>query len=671
MASKCLTLPVAVFAMAALMHGKGAMAAVEATTLANLSLEELSNLEITSVSKRGERLSDAPTSVYVITADDIRRSGALSLPEALRLAPNLQVGQSNVGAYSISARGFNSLSANKLLVLIDGRSVYTPLYSGVFWDAQDVMLQDIARIEVISGPGGTLWGVNAVNGVINVITKSAQDTQGGLIAAGAGNRETDASARYGGTLGDAGAGNGNGSGGSYYRLYAKNFNRQNTRTADGTEVNDAWRMSQAGFRADWQRPGDQISLQGNAYKGQRDQPLPGEIVLTNVSFNLGNIPLSGTNLIGRWEHMLDGGSTVSLQGYYDQTVRDVQGIYAETLDIIDLQLQQSISPWDGHKLVWGGEYRHAADRVTNTTASLLFLPAHVKQAWSSLFAQDEVALGEKLRLTVGGRLERNDYTGTEFLPSARLAWKLSPNHLVWGGASRTVRAPSRLDRDVFAFIPLTPPVTIGPDTFTELRLISGPNARAETAQVFELGYRGQPTANTSYSVTVYQATYDHLHTQELSLAPPLAFYTYENGMTGRTTGIEMWGTYQVSSTWRLRGGYTNLYGSYELKPGSGDTQTLASMGKSDPRQSWVLNSSHDLPGQTELDVTVRHVSALYAPDVPSYLALDLRYSWRPHPSWEWSVSGQNLLGTRHGEFTQVATRSELGPNVFLNVASHF
>lgn len=668
MASRYLTPPVPMLALAALLHGPFAMAAVEPTTLANLSLEELSNLEITSASKRGERLSDAPASVYVITADDIRRSGALSLPEALRLAPNLHVAQNNVGAYSISARGFNSLSANKLLVLIDGRSVYTPLFSGVFWDAQDVMLQDIARIEVISGPGGTLWGVNAVNGVINVITKSARDTQGGLIAAGTGNRETDVSARYGGVLGEDAPESGNS---SHYRLYAKNFNRQHSRTLDGTESNDAWRMSQAGFRIDWQRPGEQVSLQGNVYKGQRDQPQPGEIVLTGVNFNLGNIPLSGTNLMGRWEHVLDGGSTVTFQGYYDQTVRNVQGIYAQTLDIVDLQVQQSASPLAGHKLVWGGEYRHAADRVTNATASFLFLPAHVKQDWASLFAQDEVTLGDKLRLTLGGRVERNDYTGAEFLPSARLAWKLSPNHLVWGGASRTVRAPSRLDRDVFAFVPLTPPVTVGPDTYTELRLIGGPNARSETAQVFELGYRGQPTANTSYSVTLYRTNYDHLHTQELSVAPPLVFYAFENGMKGSTTGIEMWGTYQASPTWRLRGGYTNLHGSYELKPGSNDADGLANMGKSDPRQSWMLSSSHDLPGQTELDVTVRHVSALYAPDVPSYLALDLRYSWRPHPKWELSVSGQNLLGTHHAEFTNVATRSELGPNVFLNVVSQF
>ena len=650
-----------------MLHGTASQAEVEHTSLADMSLEELSNIEVTSVSKRAERWSDAPTSVYVITSDDIRRSGARSLPEALRLAPNLHVAQTVVGAYSISARGFNSQSANKLLVLIDGRSVYTPLFSGVFWDVQDVMLEDIERIEVISGPGGTAWGVNAVNGVINVITRTAQDTQGGLAVVGAGNREADVSARYGGSWETGG-----------YRLYAKQFNRQHSRTAAGTDIDDAWRMAQAGFRADWWLGEDVLSMQGNAYRGDRQQPKPGAVPLPGVPFVLGSIPVSGTNLIGRWEHPLDGGSTLSLQASYDQTVRDIRFIFAEALDIADVQFQHSLAPMAGHLLVWGGEYRYSADRVINETPKFGFSPSHVRQQWSSLFLQDEVTLSKNLRLTLGARAERNDYTGTEFLPTARLAWKLAPNHLLWSAASRTVRAPSRLDRDVFAVVPLVPHVLLpqpggGPDReFDQIRLIGGRGFQSEIAKVYELGYRGQPTVDTSLSATLFHARYDHLRSQESDLsAPPVSAIYFGNALRAATTGLEMWGTYQVSSIWRLRGGYTNLHESFGLRADSNDSNGLATATGRDPRQTWVLSSSHDLPGQTELDITMRHVSALSSPVVPSYLAIDFRYSWRPQRNLEISVTGQNLLGTQHGEFTDMATRAEIGPNVFFNVVSHF
>jgi iron complex outermembrane receptor protein len=616
-----------------------------AADLANLGLEDLMNIEITSVSKRPERISEAAAAVYVITQEDIRRSGVTSLPEALRLAPNLQVAQASASGYAISARGFNSSSANKLLVLIDGRSVYTPLFSGVFWDVQDVMLEDIERIEVISGPGGTLWGTNAVNGVINITTQSAKNTQGGLVAAGVGSRENDGALRYGDTVGADG----------HYRVYGKYFDRNHTFTGDGTTKDDAWHKGQAGFRADWDRPGDQFMVQGNAYRGREGQPLPGTIA-TGANFALGTISLSGANLTTRWGHALEGGSNVSLQAYYDRTERTVPPTFSETLDIIDVQFQHSLRLAGIHTVVWGGDYRYSRDRLVNSTF-FAFLPASLDQRWSSLFIQDETTLQESLRLTLGARTERNDYSGNEFLPNARLAWKFASDHLLWTAASRTVRAPSRFDHD--PFVPGNPPFL----------LAGGPDVRSEIAKVYEVGYRGKPAPEISYSVTAFHAVYDHLRTQEI--APSGTFFIFANGMEGTTNGVEMWGNYLASRAWRLSAGFRGLRERLQLRPGSNDTAGVVAQQGRDPAHSWMLRSSLDLPYQSEFDVTVRHVSALSNPSVPAYTTGDIRYGWKPRQDLELSVTGQNLFGGRHSEFTSPSTRSEFGPSVFFKILSRF
>ncbi|TMH74429.1 MAG: TonB-dependent receptor, partial [Betaproteobacteria bacterium] len=553
-----------------------AAAEPDAGSLADLSLEELSNVEITSVSKRAERLSDAAASVFVITADDIRRSGVRRLSDALRLAPNLQVTQINASGYAISARGFNGAGAgsNKLLVLIDGRSVYTPLYAGVFWDAQDVMLENVERIEVVSGPGGTLWGVNAVNGVINVITRSAASTQGGLLPAGIGSRDADAAFRYGGAFGSDG----------HYRVYGMYFDQYHTMTQSGATQNDAWHKSQAGFRIDWSGAGDSLMVKGNGYSAAEGQPLSGSGSLNGTPLPLGNISISGANLTGRWDRALEGGSSLSLQGYYDRTDRDAPPTFSESLDIFDVQLQHSLRPIGIHAVAWGGQFRYAMDRVTNATFLSFtpprpyfgFLPPDVNQKWLSLFAQDEVMLRQDLRLTVGARLERNDYSGTEFLPSVRLAWKVAPEHLLWAAASRAVRAPSRLDRDTY--IPAAPPFL----------LAGGPDFRSEVANVYEIGYRGQPTRRLSYSVTLYHADYDHLRTAEI--APSRAFFILSNQMQGHSTGIETWGTYQAAATWRLSAGLSALRERLTLRPGSTDTADVIAQQGRDPTHTWMLRS---------------------------------------------------------------------------------
>jgi iron complex outermembrane receptor protein len=626
-----------------------AVAAAKPTldNLTDLSLEELSNIEITSVSKRGERLSDAPTSVYVITGDDIRRAGATSLPEALRLAPNLQVARASANGWAISARGFNGSSANKLLVLIDGRSVYSPLFSGVFWDVQDLVLADIDRIEVISGPGGTLWGVNAVNGVVNVITRSSADTRERLLVAGAGDREAQLAFRQGGSMADGSL-----------RIYAKANKRQHTETADGSFVDDASHTAQLGFRADWSQALDKITLQGDAYAGKRNQPLPGSLRLTGVDFALGTISVSGANLVSRWERRLADDASISAQLSVDHIERDVPPTFSDKLDIVDLQVQHAWRPSPAHALVWGAQYRMAFDHVVNGTSFLAFLPARVDQAWASVFAQDEITLGPTLRLTAGARIERNDYTGAEFLPNLRLAWKPSTSQLLWGAASRTVRAPSRLDRDIF--VPAQPPFL----------LVGGPDFRSEVANVYELGYRGQPTSDSSLSVTLFHADYDRLHTQEYDPSRKIVFFG--NEMKGTVRGLEMWGSVQASPAWRLRGGFSRLLQELQLKPGSIDTaNSLASAEGANPSRQWMLRSSHDLPHQMEVDATLRYVSALPFPPVPSYLTLDLRWAWRPQPGLELSITGQNLLGPAHGEFTAESTRTAIARSVFVELVSRF
>jgi len=632
----------AVWIVSTLLGATSSAAAPARDPLKDLSIEELSNIEITSVSKREQRLSDAPTSLFVITSENIRRSGVTSLPEALRLAPNLEVARVSANEYAISARGFNGTAANKLLVLIDGRSVYSPLFSGVFWDAQNVMIEDIERIEVISGPGGTLWGVNAVNGVINVITRSAAQTQGGLLVAGGGNREDRASIRYGGTFDDD----------LHYRLYATHFDMQHTETQAGDSKDDAAHQTQVGFRTDWVRGADTFMIKGDAYTGRDDQPQPGSISINGLKLNLGQISLSGANLIGRWEHSLEGGGGLSIQEYYDHTERTVPPTFGDSQGIVDLQLQYSASPIGAHTAVLGAEYRYSMDHVTNSIYVAL-LPANLDQSWSSVFAQDEIALLDDLRITLGARLEHNDYTGTEFLPTARLAWKWAPNQLLWSAASRTDRAPSRIDHDLF--VPGQPPYL----------LRGGPGVLAETANDYELGYRGQITSAASFSATVYHTVYDRLRTQQID--PSFTYIFYGNGMQGTTSGLELWAGYQATTIWRLSGGFNRLRQSLHLTPYSIDVGAVQSIEGANPARWGMLRSSLDIGPRTQFDVTWRYVGALSQPAVPSYTALDLRLGWRPRPNIDVSIAGQNLLGGGHGEFTDVTTRTDFKRAVFLKL----
>lgn len=598
-----------------------------APDLAKLDLEALMNIEVTSVSRRSEPLAGAPASIHVITGEDIRRAGVTSLPEALRLAPNLLVARTSANGYAISARGFNNSVGNKLLVLIDGRTVYTPLFSGVFWNAQDVTLDDVDRIEVISGPGATLWGANAVSGVINVITLPARDTQGMRLTAGGGNFEVGASARHGGTLGTQG----------HFRIYGKGFEQQNTKVAGGAPVRDGWSKGQAGFRADWEGARHSLTLQGDLYRAEVEQASPGRTTL------------EGANVLGRWSHALDRGSDLRVQAYFDYTFRDQPGLFREKLDLVDVELQHSFQPAAGHRLLWGGGYRHARDRIGNS-AVLAFLPADRNLSWSNVFVQDEIRVRDGLDVMLGAKVATNSYTGAEFLPSARFAWKRSSGSLVWGSLSRAVRSPARLDREFFA--PATPP----------FRFAGGAGFRSEISNVFELGYRDQPASGVAYSVTAFHHIHDHLRSQEATPGGIVLGNTIE----GTTGGIEGWGSYRISDAWRLAAGLVLLEQDLKTKPGSADVGGVGALG-TDPRYQWMLRSSFDITARHEFDIGVRRVGALSHSTVAAYTAVDARLGWRASRDLELSLTLQNLFDPGHPEFGTAATRSEHGRAIFLKL----
>jgi len=607
----------------------------QTTDFADLSIEELANIDVTSVSRRPERLQDAPASVFVITAEDIRRAGSRSLAEALRLAPNLQVARASNTGYYISARGMNGTSnspANKLLVMIDGRSVYSPLFSGVFWDEPDVMLEDVERIEVISGPGGTLWGVNAVNGVINITTRHSADTEGDLVVLRGDSDGAQAAFRHGA----AGPG-------SSWRVYGKAFGQGHSELASGARMDDAWGQGQVGLRADWERGADRFSVNGNAWRGRQGQPSPGVIAAPGASVGIDDILTRGANLTGRWERTLQGGGSVMTQAYVDYRYRQVPPTFTDAITLAEFQFQHSLPALGAHSIVWGGEYRYGWDSVTNSRF-VAFLPESDKQAWSSLFAQDEIALRDDLRLTAGARYERNPYTGAEFLPTLRLSWRVNPAHSLWAGLSRTVRAPSRLDVD--AFIPGAPPYL----------LAGGPRVRAEVARVFELGYRGQAGQDLSYSVTAFRNLYDHLRTQDRTSDGSMI--EFGNGMEGQARGIEAWGSYQMSEAWRLSAGLTALHERFTLKPGSRDLGSVATTG-ADPAYTAQLRSGYAFDSVRELELAVRRAGATGRPAVPAYTAVDLRFGWRIAPGMELSVVGANLNGS-HGEYGPEGFRAEVG-----------
>jgi iron complex outermembrane receptor protein len=601
--------------------------AASVENLGNLSLDELSNLEVTSVSKTAEVLRNAPATIYVITHDDIVRSGVTGIAEALRLAPNLQVTQLSATDYAAGARGFGGAQdaqnfSNKLLILIDGRSVYSPLFSGVYLDVKDVLMDDVDRIEVISGPGATLWGANAMNGVINIITRPSYLTAEPLVSAGVGNRERTIGGRYGAKVNSA----------LSFRVYGKAFERGALELADASGAHDPWDKMQGGFRMDWTGAHDSVTTQGDVYRAH-DTQADGQGGLTNQK----NV---GDNIVARWQHRT-GASEWQLQGYYDYTQRaQPPGGVAFGLRTFDIELQQQLTV-EHHRIVWGAGSRIHRYRIINSS-SLLFEPNERTLVLNNVFLQDTIGLSQVLDLILGLKLERDPYSGWTPLPDARLAWHLSDTSLLWTSAARAIRAPTPFDRDVVESVP-------GP---TSILLTGNPAFQSEEVDAFEIGYRAQPFTALSLSASVFYNLYDRLRTVEgqlITTPSPLLSLHWDNLLQGSTYGFETWAKWAVTDWWRLSPGVRLLYKDLEFK--SGATQLLGtSQAGNDPKLQTLLTSSMNLGSNVTFDTTFRYVGALPDPHLDAYGELEASVDWEAYPGLDASLSGFNLLRARHLEY---------------------
>ena len=584
-----------------------------ASDLNRLSIEELAQIKITSVSKTAEPLSQAAAAVFVITQDDIRRSGAINIPEILRLAPNLQVARLDANTYAITARGFNQSSgtANKLLVLIDGRAVYSPLFSGTFWDAQRTFIDDIDRIEVISGPGGTLWGANAVNGVINITTKNAAETRGLMVNARAGTLDNGLGVRSGGTLGTGGD----------FRVYALGLTQGSMEHANGANVLDSWNMLQSGFRADWQKAVDSVTVQGDLYRGTG---------IGRPAF-LSSGEISGGNVSATWDRTLESGH-LHTQTYFDNIRRVlVSGINAR-VDQYALETQYDTTLGARHATVLGAGYRTTHDEFQRGPATAFLDPAKRSLRFANVFAQDTIALGAQVKLAAGLKLEDNTYTGLELMPDVRLSWNASSRTLLWTSVSRAVRTPSRFDADL---------INTG-------ILAGGPDFRSEDLLAYEAGYRGLLTSTFSLSISAFANSYRNLRTVEAS-GPAIFPLVVRNNMRGTTRGVELWGNLAVREWWHVSAGLNTLQKDLKLVPGSRDLFGVGFAGN-DPRSQWQLRSSMDLAGQIQLDLWARRVGRLPNPAIPAYFEGDARIAWAATQNLELALDGQNLVHARHLEF---------------------
>jgi iron complex outermembrane receptor protein len=611
------------FIITLLTAGLHAVAAVppqiaSATYLKRLSVEELMMMDITSVSRRPEAFAATASAISVITGDDIRRSGATTIADALRWSTGLSVARIDGRTWGIASRGFNNNASNKLLVLMDGRSLYTPLFSGAFWDAQDTELADIDRIEVVRGPGATMWGANAVNGVINIQTKNARDTQGGLVTIGGGDEEhAFASMRQGFTLGKN----------VFARVYAKSYDRDDLVFPDGRDTSDDAEMIQGGFRIDVAPDSstDSVTIQGDIYQGF----LGGSNKLETR--------IAGGNLLAHWNHTFSPGQSISTQVYYDRVERSVPLQFSERRDTVDFETHYNAALGERHQFLAGVTARRSADR-TGTTGTVRFSPADRAMTVISGLLQDEVSFWDRrLGVTVGSKFEHNSSSGGEFQPSIRAAFHPTPHQTLWAAASRALRTPTRFDDDLrFGASP-------------SVSFVRGdPSFLPEKLTAYELGYRFSPLAQVAIDASVFLNQYDDLRSQERDTRPG-ALFVLRNKLNAETSGGEISVTVQATPAWRIRGTYAHLRKELSLDPDSTDPTRGVSEGN-DPRHIATLVSSMDLPGHWEFDTMFRYVSKLPNPHVPAYNAVDLRLGWRPTPEWDFSIVGQNLFDSQHREF---------------------
>src|SRR5216684_3209987 len=617
-----------------------------------MSMEDLMNLQVTSVTKHTQKVADAAAAIFVITQEDIRRSGATSIPEALRLVPGLEVARIDQNKWAIGSRGFNGRFDNKLLVLIDGRSVYTPLFSGVYWNIQDVMLEDIDRIEVIRGPGATLWGANAVDGVINIITKPAASTQSAIVKAGAGTEErASGGVRYGDKIGSD----------THYRIYGKYFDWGPSDYITGATAHDGWDAIRGGFRADWTPAGaNSLTVQGDIYRSHYDETLtvPSLSVPYSNTFP-NNGEYSGGNILARWNHTTEGGS-MSLQAYYDNTTTVDHSLFEDHQNIFDIDFQDGFHAGNHQQFVLGLGYRSILDH-NDSSFTVSLQPNQVNLNQFSAFLQDEISLVDnRLRLTVGSKLEHNTFTGFEVEPNARLLWTLSPNQSVWTAVSRAVRTPALTEEGLRLNSQVVPPGTpANPTPFPAVVAVFGsPQFNSEDLLAYELGYRVQATSNLSLDIATFYNNYSSLRTAEPatpslegSPAPTdiVIPFVAANKMSGGTYGVELFADWKVLPKWRLTGSYSYLQMDIHKNLDSLDP-TPDNPNGSSPRHQWYARSSIDLPKHFDQDTTLRFVDHLPSLGLPGYYSLDAHVGWRPTRNLEFSIGGQNLLDNQHLEF---------------------
>jgi iron complex outermembrane receptor protein len=637
-----------------------------AEDLADLSLEELTRLEI-STGKKSQRASDVAAAVFVVTQDDIRRSGATSIPQALRLVPGLQVAQIDGNKWAISARGFNSRFANRLLVLMDGRTLYTLTFGGVFWDAQDTLIKDIERIEVVRGPGGALWGANAFNGVINIITKHASQTNGVLLSGEAGSEQPwGASLRIGDTNGPLS-----------WRVFAKGFERDGNRDMNDNDANDYWRQARIGGRADMaidERNALQLSFE--AHRGTSGTELWSFPSATAApqAFDARD-DYDGAFIAAEWSRTSESGARMSLRGFADHTDRDSVA-FDERRETYDLEWQHILARYGRHSLMWGVGVRHTSDRTGPTAISLN--PASAGIDFYSGFIQDEIAFSnDDLVFTLGGKVEHSDFIGTQFMPNVRARYNVTTSTVIWSAISTGVRSASRLERHVLVdrTIPSLPagtppyflPAPIG------IEIWGDPDFEPERQTAYELGWRQRVSQFLSLDLATYYNKYRDVRGVQLlpavcapSMTPvdqdPLCVFAankivvplqFTNLLAGETWGGEAVVTLDPLPQWRLTGTYSLFRYAFPenavMISGESVDFTAGSFGL-DARHQWNLRSSLSLGVNWEWDVRVRHVDKLPSAGVDAYSELDTRIAWRPLPSLEIAIAGQNLLRSNHSEF---------------------
>lgn len=588
----------------------------------NLSLEQLSEIDVTSVSKRAESIDTAPSAIFVISREMIARSAAVTLPELLRLAPNLHVMQRGARDYVITARGLSgNITAqnfsNKLLVLIDGRSVYTPLFSGVYWDMQDVAIETIERIEVISGPGATLWGANAVNGVINVITRSPRESGASSVTATLGNYEKTVSASL--------VGNDDG---LSWRVYGQGIETRAFRTREGDAAGDSWRRGQLGFRVDWAASSrDVFTFQGDGYLGNLDQPTgPGQ-------------EIAGANLLARWTRIADTGARTEVQGYFDHVERGASASDLRfSIATWDLSVQHNLTSGN-HRLVGGVNARAIRYQISGRP-DFFFDPAKRTTILVNTFIQDTVALSPGLDLILGVKLEKNPWIDLELMPSIRLGWSISDRVYAWAAVSRAIRAPTPFDRDVEE--------RVG----NIIELSGNADFRPETLVAYEAGTRLNFSPRATLSVSTFYNVYDDLRNIE-RIPSPILSLAWGNGLEAESYGVEAWGQLALASWWRLDLAATWYRRDAQFSKGASTFVGVQQLGN-DPEWRASLGSSFDLGSKVTLDGQLRHVGRLPAPQVPAFTELNLRLAWRPAQQLTLAIAGFNLLRSSHREYAEPA-----------------